>query len=136
MTVVSVSLTADLLEQLDEFVKESGYSSRSEAMRLAVRDVLSQFALQRLDRGRAMATVTVIYEKVQRDVNPRLMEFRHEFDEYIHGNMHLHISDNYCVEIFIVEGDFQNVLAFISKVRAVRGIREVKYMMTPIEKSK
>ena len=105
-------------------------------MRLAVRDVLSQFTLQRLERGRAMATVTVIYEKVQRDVNPRLMEFRHEFDEYIYGNMHLHISDDYCVEIFIVDGDFQSVLSFISKVRAVRCIKEVKYTMTPLEKSK
>lgn len=133
MTVVSVSLTSDLLEQLDEFVKDSGYSSRSEAMRLAVRDVLSQFALHRLEKGRAMATVTVIYEKAQRDVNPRLMEFRHDFDELIYGNMHLHMSDDFCVEIFIVEGDFQGVLAFISKVRAVRGIREVKYIMTPLE---
>src|SRR3972149_7735279 len=117
LTVVSLSLTSDLLEQLDEFVNESGYSSRSEAMRLAVRDTLSQYTLQRFERGRIMATVTVIYEKDQRDINPKLMEFRHEFDEYVHGNMHLHISDNYCVEIFIVEGAFQNALALISKGR-------------------
>ena len=136
MTVVSVSLTPELLEQLDDFVEKSGYSSRSEAIRLAVRDTLSQFALQRIERGKMMATVTVILEKERRDVNERLMELRHSFDENIFGNMHLHIGGGYCVEIFLVQGDSAVVLDFISKVRAVRGIREVKYTLTPIEESK
>jgi len=135
MTVVSVSLTPELLEQLDEFVEKSGYSSRSEAIRLAVRDALSQFALQRLERGRVMATVTVISEKERRDINTRMMELRHGFDENIFGNMHLHMGVGYCVEIFLVQGDSEEVLDFISKVRAVRGIREAKYTLTPIERS-
>ena len=133
MTVVSISLTPELLEQLDEFVEKGGYSSRSEVIRLAVRDTLSQFALQRLERGRVMATVTVISERERRDINARLMELRHGFDENIFGNMHLHIGGGYCVEIFLVQGDPVAVMAFISRVRAVRGIREVKYAMTPIE---
>jgi len=130
-----VSLTPELLEQLDEFVEKSGYSSRSEAIRLAVRDALSQFALQRLERGRVMATVTVISEKERRDINTRMMELRHGFDENIFGNMHLHMGVGYCVEIFLVQGDSEEVLDFISKVRAVRGIREAKYTLTPIERS-
>ena len=135
MTVVSVSLTPELLGQLDEFVEKSGYSSRSEAIRLSVRDALSQFALQRLERDRVMATVTVISEKERRDISTRLMEMRHGFDESIFGNMHLHIGGGYCVDIFIVQGEPTVVLDFISKVRAVRGIREAKYTMTPIEES-
>ncbi len=133
MTVVSVSLTPELLGQLDEFVERSGYSSRSEAIRLAVRDALSQFALQRLEQDRVMATVTVISEKERRDINNRLMELRHGFDENIFGNMHLHIDGGFCVEIFLVQGEPAKVLDFISRVRAVRGIREAKYTMTPIE---
>jgi len=135
MTVVSVSLTPKLLGQLDKFVEKSGYSSRSEAIRLAVRDTLSQYALQRLEQGRVMATVTVISEKERRDINNQLMELRHGFDENIFGNMHLHIGEGYCVEIFIVQGESRTVLDFISKVRAVRGIREANYAMTPIEES-
>ena len=135
MTVVSVSLTHELLKQLDNFVEKSGYSSRSEAIRLAVRDALSQFALQRLERGRMMATVTVISERERRDINERLTELRHSFDENIFGNMHLHIGGGYCVEIFLVQGDSAVVLDFTSKVRAIRGIREAKYTLTPIEES-
>ena len=88
MTVISVSLTSDLLQRLDEFVERSGYSSRSEAIRLAVRDVLSEFALQRIERGRVVATVTVISDRDKHDITSRLMSLRHEFDASIFSNMH------------------------------------------------
>lgn len=133
MTVISVSLSYDLLQRLDSFVESSGYSSRSEAIRLAIRDTLSQFALQRLEKGRVVATVTVISERERHDINSRLIELRHGFEESIFSNMHLHIDGGQCVEIFVVRGISEVVLDFISKVRAVRGIREVKFTMTPVE---
>jgi len=82
-----------------------------------------------------MSSVTVISEKERRDISTRLMEMRHGFDESIFGNMHLHIGGGYCVEIFLVKREAGTVLDFISKVRGVLGIREVKYTMTPIEES-
>jgi len=60
------------------------------------------------------------------------MELRHEFDEGILGNMHFHIGKGYCVEIFIVQNEVEKVNDLISRVRALKGIIEVKYAMTPI----
>jgi len=133
MTVISVSLTPELLTKLDKYVEKSGYSSRSEAIRTAVREALSQFTLQRLDRGQVVATVTVISDRERQDLNSSLMDLRHEFDESIFGNMHLHVGKGYCVEIFIIREETERVLDFVSRVRAIRGIREVKYAMTPVE---
>lgn len=133
MTVISVSLTPELLTKLDKYVEKSGYSSRSEAIRISVREALSQFTLQRLERGQVVATVTVISDRERHDLNSNLMDLRHEFDESIFGNMHLHVGKGYCVEIFIIRDETERVLDFISRVRAKRGIREVKYAMTPVE---
>lgn len=133
MTVISVSLTPELLTKLDKYVEKSGYSSRSEAIRIAVREALSQFTLQRLERGQVVATVTVISDRERREQNSSLMDLRHEFDESIFGNMHLHVGKGYCVEIFIIREETERVLNFVSRVRAIRGIREVKYAMTPVE---
>ena len=135
MTVISVSLSPNLLSRLDEFVRASGYSSRSEAIRLAVRESLSQFALSRFEKGQVVATVTVISEREIQSINLRLMELRHEFDEYIFGNMHLHIGNGYCVEIYLFQGLSDVVMDFISRIKTVRGIREVNFTKTPIEKS-
>jgi CopG family nickel-responsive transcriptional regulator len=133
VTVISLSLTPELLSKLDDFVRESGYSSRSEAIRIAVREALSEFTLQRLKREQVVATITVITDRERHDLNSRLMDLRHEFNESIFGNMHLHIGKDYCVEIFILREEPGRVLDFVSRVRAFRGIREVKYAMTPIE---
>ncbi len=133
MTVISLSLTPELLSKLDDFVRESGYSSRSEAIRNAVRKALSEFTLQRLKREQVVATITVISDRERHDLNSRLMDLRHEFDESIFGNMHLHIGKGYCVETFILREEPERVLDFVSRVRAFRGIREVNYAMTPIE---
>lgn len=133
MTVISISLTPELLTKLDKYVEKSGYSSRSEAIRIAVREALSQFTLQRLERGQVVATVTVISDRERHEQNSSLMDLRHEFDESIFGNMHLHVGKGYCVEIFIIREETERVLDFVSRVRAIRGIREVKYAMTPVE---
>lgn len=133
MTVVSISLTPELLQRLDDFILNSGYSSRSEAIRLAIRETLSRFTLQRLVRGSVVATVTVIYDRERHELTSHLMKLRHEFDEKIFGNMHLHVGSGFCLEIFLVQGEADKVIDFISKVRAVRGILEVNYTMTPIE---
>ena len=133
MTVISVSLSPELLSRLNQFVKNTGYSSRSEAVRMAVRDTLSKFAIERLERGQVVSTVTVISEREQHALNSHLMDLRHAYDDSIFGNMHLHVGKGYCIEIFMVRDEYEKVLDFVSRVRALRGIREVKYTLTPID---
>ena len=133
MTVISLSLTPELLDRLDDFITKSGYSSRSEAIRLAIRDALSQYALQRLDHGRVMATVTVQSDRERHDHSTNLMALRHEFDENIFSNTHFHIGSAHCIDVFIIRGPLETVLDFIRKTKAIRGITEAKYTMTPIE---
>ena len=133
MTVISVSLRPELLSRLDQFVKNTGYSSRSEAIRMAVRDTLSQFALVRMERGQVVSTVTVISEREQHALNSHLMDLRHEYEDSIFSSMHLHVGTGTCVEIFMVRDEYEKVLDFVSRVRALRGIREVKYTLTPID---
>ena len=132
MTVISVSLTNDLLERLDDFVEKSGYSSRSEALRLAIRDSLNQYSLNRMEKGIVMSTVTIISESHQVTTHVGLMDLRNGFDELIFGNMHLHIEGGYCIEIFLVKGESQNVMDFVSRSKGIRGVMEVNYTLTPI----
>ncbi|MFA9496895.1 MAG: CopG family ribbon-helix-helix protein [Candidatus Bathyarchaeota archaeon] len=132
MTVISVSLTNDLLERLDNFVKSSGYSSRSEALRLAIRDSLNQYSLQRMEKGIVMSTVTIISESHLATTHIGLMNLRNDFDELIFGNMHLHIEGGYCIEIFLVKGESDTVMDFISKSKAIRGVMEVNNTLTPV----
>ncbi len=131
MPIVSISLTSDLLRKLDVLIKDKSYSSRSEAIRNAIRNSLSEYELNRLEKGRVAATITIISEYVRRDIDERLMRLRHEYNELVTGNMHLHLGIDYCLEVFIAQGDVEDVLNFIGRVRAIRGIQQVKYTLVP-----
>lgn len=132
MPIVSISLTSDLLKKLGTFMQQKGYSSRSEAIRDAIRDLLSEFELSRFEVGKVTATITVISEHERRDLDERLMRLRHEHDEIVSGNMHIHLGRRYCLEVFITEGESEKVLKFISRIRAMRGIQQVKYTLVPL----
>ena len=132
MTVISVSLTPELLERLDTFVEKSGFSSRSEALRLAVRDSLSQFSLQSRQRGQVMSTVTLISETESASSHLGILDLRNGFDNIIFGNMHLHIEEGLCIEIFLVKGDSEIVMNFVARSKTVKGVREVNYTLTPL----
>ncbi len=132
MTVISVSLTPELLERLDGFVEKLGFSSRSEALRLAVRDSLSQFSLQSRQRGQVMSTVTIISETESASSHLGILDLRNGFDNIIFGNMHLHIEEGLCIEIFLVKGDSEIVMNFVARSKTVKGVREVNYTLTPL----
>jgi CopG family nickel-responsive transcriptional regulator len=132
LPIVSISLTTELLKNLNEFMRSKGYSSRSEAIRDAVRDLLSEYELSRFEKQKVTSTITVISEHERHDVDERLTRLRHEHDEIVSGNMHIHLGKTYCLEIFITEGEVDKVLAFIGRIRAMRGIQQVKYTIVPL----
>jgi len=132
LTIISISLASNLLKKLDEFMRERGYSSRSEAIRDAVRNLLSEFELSRFESGKVTATITVISEHEKHYVDERLTRLRHEHDEIVSGNLHIHLGKRYCLEVFITEGEAGKVLTFISRIRAMRGIQQVKYTLVPL----
>jgi len=133
MTVISISLTPELLERLDGFVEKMGFSSRSEALRLAVRDSLSQFSLQSMQRGQIMSTVTIISETESASSHLGILDLRNGYDDIIFGNMHLHIEEGLCIEIFLVKGDSETVMNFVARSKTVKGVQEVNYTLTPLE---
>jgi metal-responsive CopG/Arc/MetJ family transcriptional regulator len=49
------------------------------------------------------------------------------------GNLHLHIGkgDN-CAEIFVIGGNAERVSDFIGRIRATRGIEQVRYSIHPL----
>ncbi|MFQ6094970.1 MAG: CopG family ribbon-helix-helix protein, partial [Candidatus Bathyarchaeia archaeon] len=42
------------------------------------------------------------------------------------------LGKTYCLEVFITEGEAEKVLNFISRIRAMRGIQQVKYTIVPL----
>jgi len=133
LTVVSISLTSNLLKRLDELVKDKGYSSRSEAIRDAIRSYLSDYDLSKFTRGRMTATITAVSEHKVHDVDEKLTRLRHKYDHIVTGNMHLHLGGDHCLEVFITEGDADEIMDFTGRIRALKDIQQVRFTVISIE---
>ena len=128
MTVVSITLPSDLLKKFDGFIETRGYYSRSEAFRDAVRSLIADTEVTKMDTGNVAATIMIICDYARRDVDLRITEVRHEFDDLVIENVHRHIDEKYCLEIFIAQGNSQRMLDLMGRVRGMRGIQQVKAM--------
>ena len=126
MTVVSITLPKQLLRKFDDFVETRGYYSRSEAFRDAVRSLIAEAEVGRLQEGSVATTIMIICDYARKDVDRRVSELRHEFDDVVVENFHRHIEDRYCLEILIAEGSHQRIADLVSRIRGMRGILQVK----------
>jgi CopG family nickel-responsive transcriptional regulator len=132
MSITSISLSPNLLHKLDEIKDEKGYSSRSEVIRDAIRAYLSEFEMSKFDKGNLTATITAIYQKNGPHLDDVLLHLRHEYDDIVEGNLHIHIGGDNCAEIFVTEGNAERVSGFIGRIRAIRGMEQVKYSIVPL----
>jgi CopG family nickel-responsive transcriptional regulator len=133
MTVVSVSMPEELIDRLDEFAGEHGYTGRSEVMREASRNLLGEFDDRALEDRALMGVVTVLFDFEGTSVENRMTELRHEYEGLVSSNVHTHVGDHHCVELFILEGSLSEISAFVGRVRATTDTLTVDYSVIPVD---
>jgi CopG family nickel-responsive transcriptional regulator len=133
MTVVSNSMPDELLDRVDDFADEHGYTGRSEVFREAARNLLGEFEDKKLEDRDLMGVVTVLFSYENTNVEERMMALRHEYEGLVASNVHNHVGDHYCMELFILEGNLEDISTFVGKIRATRDTLTVDYSVTPVD---
>lgn len=126
VTVISITLPPDLLRKFEDFMQSKGYYSRSEAFRDAVRGLISESELAGLQSENVAATIMVTCDYERKDVDYKMTEVRHEFDDVVIENVHRHIGEKYCLEIFIAQGNNSRISTLVNRLRGMHGIQQVK----------
>jgi len=134
MTVVSVSMPEELLERVDGFADEHGYTGRSEVFREAARNLLTEFDDSQLEGRPLMGTVTVLFDFESGDVESEMMQLRHEYEDLVSSHVHNHVGDHYCMELFVLEGDIEEISTFVGRMRATQDTLALDYSVTPVDR--
>ena len=126
MTIVSISVTDDLLKRFDEILTEQGVRSRSDAMRESMRSFVDEAEWESIE-GENQIVITMVYD----EVGPRgeLSVLQHRYEE-IQMMLHLHIEKGQCMEVFIARGPSNRLREILSKIRKVKGVRSIRYIST------
>ncbi len=130
MTVISITLPYELLNKLDELVKDRGYYSRSEAIRDAIRGMIEESRLIRAEK--VATTIMVTYIRGRDGVDRRLSELKHEFNDVVVESIHRHLGKKYCIDIMIAEGPIDRIRVLIGRIRGIHNIEQVKALFIPL----
>lgn len=126
VTRIGVSLPKNLLDEFDSIIRTRGYSSRSEAIRDAIRNYIMEYKWLEKEEGEIVGVVYIIYDRTVKGVSDAIIDIQHEFLDVITTTMHIHLSKDYCLEIILVKGDMKRVKALIDKAMAIKGVMSVK----------
>ncbi|PSQ14141.1 nickel-responsive transcriptional regulator NikR [Halobacteriales archaeon QS_8_69_73] len=133
MSVVSVSMPEGLVERIDRFADEHGYTGRSEVLREASRDLLGEFQDRTLEGRDLMGVVTVLFDYETTTVEERMMRLRHEHEALVASNFHSHVGGHHCMELFVLDGSLEDISAFVGKIRATQDTLTIDYSVLPVD---
>ncbi|MET1124767.1 MAG: nickel-responsive transcriptional regulator NikR [Archaeoglobaceae archaeon] len=122
---IGVSLPKNLLDEFDRVIAERGYSSRSEAIRDAIRNYLSEYKWLESERGETVGAVAVVYDHTVKGVTDEIIDAQHHTN-VVNASVHLHLSEDRCLEIILVKGDIAEVKKLMDRLAALRGVLNVK----------
>lgn len=122
-----VSLEDELLESLDSFVKENGFSNRSRAIRFLIEKNIAE---QKWQCNHTVAgTVIIMYERNRHDIAAKIVEIQEEYSGIILSSSQYYINGGYCLHIATVTGRAYLLTEFADKLKAIRDIKHGKLVM-------
>ncbi len=123
MTIVSVSLPEKMVRSMDEIQESVGFSGRSELVRSAIRLMLEETREKESLRGPTNAILVVTHDKEDEGSVTRI---KHKFEDVVRTHVHSKVTEDDCVELFLVQGNGREVVAMSKEFQRDKGVRNVR----------
>lgn len=123
----SVSLPPRLVRELDEVWKNMQYVSRSKAVHDAVQNFISEYKWMQEETGEIAGAIMMLYYIDKTGLLNKIMQVQHKFEDVISSTMHIHLTQNKCLEIIAVKGDAKNVRSLTQELMTKKGVKQLKF---------
>ena len=130
MMRISMSLPKKLLADFDEVLKDRGYQSRSKGIRDALQDYIVRYQWMNEMEGERIGIITIIYDHHYKGVMEELANIQHNYTNEITTSMHIHMTNKYCMEIIVVNGDINEIRELTERMMRLKGVEHVKLTST------
>ena len=122
---LSVSLPAELLARLDSMVEQRGLTSRSQMIAELIRHELAEHN-EGIPGAVLSGTITLIYRAESGRVRQALAQAQGEYLKEVISAQHVFLEDDQSLEVLLVQGPSQRLLALCDRLRKIRGIHQIK----------
>jgi CopG family nickel-responsive transcriptional regulator len=126
MPIISLSLNDTILKEIDKIQKEQGFSSRSEVIRAGVRILFSENKEMESLTGKINSILLLVHGH---DVESIVSKIKHNFEDITTTQIHSHLKNNKCLEIFVLEGDSIRIKELIRQFKTSKKMDLVKLIV-------
>jgi len=134
MPIISISLPNSLLDKIDVYVREYGYTGRSELIREALREYISQRFPEDIFTGRIYGIIVVLTNhELKPSVDQKVIDTMHSFQTMIRSFYHQLLEGGWCLNIAIIESTWREAQALIKTLRKIQGIDHIWFIPLQLE---
>ncbi|HDJ26569.1 nickel-responsive transcriptional regulator NikR [Candidatus Bathyarchaeota archaeon] len=123
---ICMSVPSDLLAEFDEAISRVGYPNRSKALQDAMRTLLAELKALGELRGIVNGVIVMIYEHGKPGLVEELLDIQHEHDELIAATMHVHLTEEDCLEVIALRGEAQRIKELADAMRTRKGVKALR----------
>ena len=127
MVIISISLNGGLLKEVDRIQNAFGFSGRSEVIRAGVRMLIADNKEKGNLEGMLNSVLLLIHAQKVEDT---ITAIKHDFEDIISTQIHNHLRDDKCLEVFILEGDADRIKQLVRAFQTNRKMDYVKLITT------
>jgi CopG family nickel-responsive transcriptional regulator len=106
MPIVSISLTEEILKEIDTLQKNLGFSGRSDAIRAGIRSFVSEEKQKENLSGNVNAILLVVHND---EYDNQVNGVKHSYEDLITTHLHSKIEGDKCMELFMLKGEADSV---------------------------
>ena len=119
-----ISFEPKLLKLFDKFIKEKGYTNRSEAINDIIRDRLTH-----MHKSQIIGTIKVIYDQKVGHYSKNVSNLQHDYHCQIVSSMHTYLDHHNCLELIVVKGRTERVKKLLKKIKDTEGVKEAELLL-------
>ena len=125
----SVSLPADLLDELDDMVVQRKLPNRSHAIAEMAREQLTEHARE-LGAKSMAGTISLVYDYRKRNLQRRLADIQHQNYLMVVTSMHVYLEHDQSLEVLLVQGPARELRRLADTLAACKGVKQAKLSLT------
>lgn len=122
-----VSLPPSLVREFDEVWRSMGYKNRSKAVHDAFRSLISEFKWMREEAGEIIGAIVLLHYVDKPGLLNQIMHVQHRFEEVICSSMHVHLTQDKCLEIIAVKGNAKEIKQLTQELMTKKGVKQLKF---------
>lgn len=130
---MSFSIEKPLSEKLEQLIRESRYTNRSEFVRDMIREQL--VSKQWRADEEALGTVTLVYNHQLRHLGEKLTRVQHHHHEQVLAATHVHLDHDLCAEVIIIRGRASVIQHIANDLRQQKGVLHATLSMSTTGKN-